>query len=268
MEKLPTIGSKEFRSLSFRDQLQVVSINIFDPELAKVGLEECLCKIDLSIPPNSPIQQSPLAGIVVKNHWAGYNASFRRDWFSIRGRCTPFEEFGIDYKKIVNVWGFTFPLLALLPGLQAVFKWVSNNSSVDSDDFVYDSTSLVVACKVYSYLESLLDKDKVERAAKNTFDSYYRRISINTAELVSLNAKNVFAEALSFFSDKDIFTFESMNSHAKTLEECQELYAYEYGDFLLHRQSRFICGRWCWPLIPSRCYEESRFHIYSWGPLC
>lgn len=246
--RIPPVGSVEFRQLEFKDQLVIVSLKIFEPERYDelAGIKpEFAPGLRLDLPPlpdiKSSVQDLPVA--FLHRYWAAYNAAFReQDYFVVDG-TSPLDYFGIEARRLVNVWGFSFSLLSLNQSLNHIFSWISIHHFN-----AYDHTALFIACKVYVYLETRLPQ-------------------LSTEEHLAFckNPNRVLEEALEWFSCYRVRTFDELNNFYPIIEECEDLAAFEYGDFVAYPPSRPAAGRWFFPLIPIAMWHAPRFRLFGWG---
>jgi len=243
LTRIPPVGSAEFRKLDFKDQLVVVSLKIFEPERYDelAGIKpEFAPSLWLDLPPLPDIkplvQDLPVA--FLHRYWAAYSSAFReQDYFVVDG-TSPLDYFGMEARRLVNVWGFNFSLLSLNTPLYYISNWISYHHFNDT----YEPTALLIACKVYVYLEMCLPHLSFCKTPNLVLES-----------------------ALNYFNRYRVRTFDELNNLYPIIEECEDLAAFEYGDFVTYHPARPAAGRWFWPLIPIAMWHAPRFRVFGWG---
>jgi len=246
---LPVIGSTAFRTLSFQDQLEICALKLFKPDEYEVVCDikstdnQTLPQKDLDYPPLPEVSVVDLPVSVLRNYWAGYSCLFRERWYleEFRG-ITPLDDFGVDYRKLVNISTFTFPVLSLEPALSYVFRWLLDKMQKSARVYL-----LLVSCKVYAYLSMQLQNE-------SAFELFRYDRSNCPFDIVS--------KALEEY--KDVKNFVTMNFVFPIVEECYEMTWFECSDLVLHEQARFKDGRYFFPLVPSGLYTAPRFRIDTW----
>jgi hypothetical protein len=244
---LPAVGTEEFKKLSFQSQLEVISLQLFDPEeyYTQVGepLEEP-SDFELDYPPLPKIELPDLPAVFLKRYWAGYSCSFREQWYRTmlgsRG-FTPLDQFDIDVGKMINVRTFNFTMLSTSSALYHIFKWIVEHLFGGS----HHPLALLYACKVLVYLDlTISDEDKLRDICKNSAGDVY-----------GLATDRYF----------DLYDFYDLNGYHPIIEECDDLLFMEGRDFIIHAQARLWEGRWYFPLVPADLYRAEKFHIFNWG---
>lgn len=244
----PAIGSKEYRALSFKEQLEIVSLKFFCPEsyetIDSVGSEDYSgLSWSIDYPDIPPLSVIGFPVSILKNYWAGYTCYYMSKWYleDYKG-LTPLDDFGINSRKLVNIWAFTFPMLSLESSLYYVFSWLVKEFKNSSRVHL-----LLLASKVYSYLYlKLRDISQFEIFHNSSVISPYRLVS----------------EAMEEY--KDIRNFTSLNFMFPIIEECYELTWFQYKELVLHEQPKKYDGRWYFPLIPAGLFTAANFRIGNW----
>lgn len=248
---LPTVGSQEYRALSFQEQLEIVSLKLFQPdeyESQQQGIElsSSVLNFVLNYPPLPPIDVVDLPVAFLKGYWAGYSCYFREKWYAgeFKG-LTPLDDFGIEYNRMVNIWTFTFPLLAVEPSIYYVMAWLIHNFPEHSALSI-----LLRACKVYLHLETQLR----ESEKFGSFKLYDYSAPGQPGKIVCNALKAL----------RDLYNFTSLNFYCPIIEQCHELTWFENSDFVMHPYARHKNGRWFFPLIPSGLFRTPHFKITTW----
>lgn len=249
---LPSVGSEAYRRLAFKDQLEIASLQLFNPDeyarrTGEAGVASPsfgLPALSLTYPSQPPFHVEDLPVAVLHKYWAGYVCSYREEWYfgvsSCRG-LSPLDIYDFEVGKLANIRTFNFSLLALERSFNNIFGWVVHEfySGVASDSALLD------ACKIYTYMAHY--PIPMKRGIHDEPDplELYRR---------SLNAY------------QDIVTFDELNEHFPIIEPCEELEYVECGEFTLISVARIYRGsnRYFYPIIPSLMYSTTHFHIRRW----
>jgi len=247
----PSIGSAEYRALSFRDQLEITALKLFDPGKYEELHEGIVKKKDPSgqtwtlpyppLPDDLDVADLPIS--VLRNYWAGYSCLYNAKWYAedYKG-LTPLDDYGIDAKKMVNIWTFTLPLFCVDPAVHYAFLWLAER---------YQSTSrihlVISAAKVYLnlYMRMLEDTSHDLFKGRSTTDPR----AVVKASLMEYNT---------------IFNFVGLNNYCPIVEECHELTWFEVGEFSLYEKPRQKGGKWFYPLIPAGLFTAPNFSIKTW----
>jgi len=236
---LPAIGSDEFKRLAYKDQLEIISLELFSPEVYLERIGTPLARPDLPYPPNPDISIEDLPVAFLRDYWAGYSCAYNEDWYLSRmGGATPLDEYDIKVGYLVNVRTFTFPLLSLVRPLFYIISWVSKSffkGEIDAD-------TIMDACKVYNWL---LHKSRRWDYLKHD------------------EATRVYRAAMTEF--KDMLLFDDLNVVYPTIEECDEQGYIENEEFVVYPTPQLLYDRAFYPLIPKDLYSTRRFSIKSWG---
>lgn len=246
---IPIIGSAAYRALSFKEQLEIVSLKLFQPEeySGESAAQDKHFDFGLEYPPLPPITVVDLPVSILRGYWAGYSCYFREKWYAGEYRgMTPLDDFGIGYSRMINIWTFTFPLLSLEAPMYYVFSWLLSRFS----DF--DVPHLLLrACKVYLYLETQLQQaDKFE-----SFKPYGMGSG-------GASPSTIVCESLEVY--REIYNFTLLNFHCPIVEECHELTWFDSNELVLHPFARRKEGRYYYPLIPSGLFRTPHFKVTTW----
>lgn len=248
---LPSIGSTEYRSLSFREQLEITALKLFRPD-EYLALQNNVTKPKASsgltwdlpypqIPDNLSVVDLPVS--VLKNYWAGYSCLFDSKWYAEDySGLTPLDDYGIECSKMVNIWTFTLPLLCLDPAVHYIFSWLMDRYSSKSKIFL-----VLLATKVYCNLYLKMVED--------TAHDIFRAKSGGDPRSV---VKRAFEEY------DNIHSFSGLNFYCPIVEECHELTWFEAGEFSLYEKPRCKDGRWFYPMIPKGLFTAPHFNIKTW----
>ena len=245
----PLIGSEAYKSLSFREQVEIAALKLFHPdeyEELHGGKPKSTSGLTWSIQyPLSldGIKVVDLPVSFVRNYWAGYSCRFHEKWYADNyAGLTPLDDYGIECKKMVNIWTFTLPLLCLDPAVHYILSYLSNKYSGDLNTQLVLS-SVKIYCNMYLKL--------VEDTAHDLFCA---KSNGNPSETVE--------RALTEYSN--IHNFVGLNYYCPTVEECSELTWLEVGEFTIYNKPRTKSGRWFYPLVPKGLFTASNFRLSTW----
>lgn len=230
-------------SLSFREQLEQVSLKLFSPQSeTNTDPSASPLNFNLEFPLGSPLEHVDLPVAFVRGHWAGYSCHFNESWYvgEFRG-MTPLDDFGVRYDKMVNIWLFTFPLVAVSPSVYYAYRWLVSNTQEDNL-----AMCLLRACKVQLVLEAELE----------TYSAFM------LSESNGYVARKIVRRALEEFSH--LYSFTMLNYYYPMIEECIELTWLEMQDLVLHPYGRARRDCWYIPMIPAGLFRSPRFRILTW----
>lgn len=241
----PVTGSGAYKALSFREQLEIVSKKLFYPSKSEI-VERSISGLSwqLNLPPLPPPEVADLPVSILKNYWAGYSCRFKEKWYFVDFRgMTPLDDFGIEHKRIVNIWSFNFPMLSLEPSMYYVFSYLLKMFKNSLRPGL-----LLLAGKVYSYLHLKL-KDLCVFELFKKYDGGgdpFRLIMDSMDEY------------------KKIRTLTSLNFMFPIIEACHEVTWFENRELVLHEEFRKKGSRWYIPLIPAGLFTVVNFRISNW----
>jgi hypothetical protein len=244
--KLPSIDSREFKALPYKEKLRILSLAFFHKdeytEQTGTGLSTPDSSILKNLPPPQPLAFYDLPAAFLRGYWTAYNCYYKEEWYAGEfGGLTPLDDFGIESKRVVNVRAFTFPLLTLDEPLYNIFLWLSRFDSATA----WRASSLLRACKVYLYLDLVM-----------------RKLSPQGFPSDGTHVSSLVSEALDRFHRE--WHFLLLNCYCPIVEECNELGYFEDGVLLLLPQARKRKDRWFVPMVPSGLFTASKFHIKNW----
>lgn len=256
LPKLPEVGSKEYRELDYKQQLEIASLKLFNPDLylARVGeggsdpVLSSFPDFSLSYPDNSgvPIPEDlPLS--FLKRYWAGYSCSFREKWYTaLPGSMgfTPLDKYGIDCGWMVNVRLFNFSIMAIYPAIRTILKWITE--VLERDEVTFET--LLDSCKIYAYM-----------AMSKPEDWPYR---INDAGKPEVDPIEMYFRVIQKY--KSIVTFDEMNDEFPLAEPSEELDYIAWEEFSILNKPRYSKGNYFFPLVPSELFTIQKFRISAW----
>lgn len=228
----------EFRGLSFREQLEVVSRKLFCQD-AKAEKTDSILTFTLDYPPLPAVQVADLPVSFLTDYWAGYSCQFNPKWYvqEYRG-LTPLDDYGVEYDRMVNIWLFTFPFLSIDASLFYVASWFLREFP-DNDL----QGLLLSSCKVYLYLEMLLQEDAMQFGEHT-------------------NKDDLVQAALCYF--QGIYSFFQINHYCPIIEDCNHLFWFEEEELALYPLVRRKGSRYYYPLIPSGLFRAPGFRMTTW----
>jgi len=238
---IPPIGSSEFKKLSFYDQLEIKSLELFNSEEYSSRVAGSAHDIneftDLTL--DIPQQEVDIVDLPVSflhKHWALYNTKFKESWYTTRpgsGGLTPLDDYDLEVGYMVNARTFNFSLLSLYPSVNSVLSWVSKNRYKGD----INANTLLDACKMYIFMLEF-EGDKYPRASK------------------------LYSMASGKFACR--YSLESLNGYLPVVEECEEVDLIEFKEFVVLPIMRSKFGRSCYPAIPSSLFCTGKFAISDW----
>lgn len=252
MAPIPVIGTEQFRCLSYKQQLEIVSLKLFDVEEynRQAGIEVLKPDLLFELPPLPEVDLPDLPVVFLDNYWAGYSARYRAEWYGVDCPLTPF---GVSEKRMVNICTFNFPMIGMLPAVYYVVDWLRNRYFTS-----HSVLSLIHACKVYIYMDNVL-----RGSHAHYLFSKYVEVKDKADPRLHTGPSQLYSDALDCLND--IITIGQMNSLQDTVQENKELiYLMQKQILVIHPQSRVMWGRRFFPLVPSDLYRDGRFHIYNW----
>lgn len=122
MLKIPAVGTESFKRLSFKEQISIAALKIFEPLEYKEKTGTSLKPLQFQYPVQNSIiiEEFPIA--FLHSYWAGYRCSFQEKWYTGEGIYSPLEEFGIQHGYLINMSIFNFSFLAVSPDIHQVFS--------------------------------------------------------------------------------------------------------------------------------------------------
>lgn len=254
MATLPAVGTEEFRRLPYQQQLEIASLQLFDPDEygRQIGEEEEEEPPSLDFPPLPEVDLPDLPVSFLNNYWAGYSVSYRTEWY---GGNSPLLTHNICEQRLVNICTFTFPLIALTPPIFYIITYLKRHWFTS-----YSILSLTHACKVLVYLDQVLRG----RDAHYLFSEWEEIKRKADRELIEEQALGLYTRALDCL--RDVSSITQINEIQDTVEDNRPLlFKIQRQALVVHQQARCLGGRWFFPLVPSDLYFDGRFHIYNWG---
>lgn len=250
---IPVIGSSAFRKLDFKTQLEIKSLELFNPDeyWSRVGGNGKSCPsgilpdFEISYPPNDPSSLADLPVSFLKKYWAGYSCIFREEWYMEDGSrgLSPLDYYDLDHGYMINTHTFNFSFLCVYPSLRNILLWLSDNVHHE-----LTSDTLLEACKIFAYID-LTDWSEIPKRKTR-----FGRIESDPAQC--------YAMAIMMFSG--CYTFDDLNGQYPLAEPCEELDYLELEEYVLLRITRLFQKRFCFPLVPAGLYRSSRFKISNW----
>lgn len=254
-DRVPEVGSVEFRALPYQGKLEILSLQLFNPDeyARRTGKLPPPATVASCSDPSIP--SSGLASLIIADlpvaflsqHWAGYQCRFREDWYPI----APWDRYGIQCRRAFSIYAFTFSMLSLESALHFIYRWISN----EFYEGRHTPSGLLQACKAYLFLTDYLQAIEEAAVFKPGLST------INKPSLLSPG--RILAGALDMFSAYR--SLEAFNGDYPIIEDTLELMCIVDGDFLILDKARAYQGRWYYPLIPSSMYRASQFAITTWG---
>lgn len=251
---LPAVGTEKFKRLPLKDQLEIVSLQLFNPDeySRRVGETRAASpssglpdlKLDYPAQPPFSIDDFPVA--FLHKYWVGYVCGYKESWYiSLPGSrgVTPLDVYGYEVGRLDSLRTFNFSLLALNPAVHTSFRWVLqsyfNNEA--------NEQALLDACKVYTYIvhHNKLPMKRRGFAEVPDVDALYK---------------------LAMREYMGMLTFEDLNEYFPMLEPCEELDYLEWNEFAMLSTYRTYrgCDRAFYPVIPASMWTTSRFSIKAW----
>lgn len=245
---VPAINSDEFRKLTYKQKLEILSLRFFNPEeYSKLQSTSEPSLLDLPEIPELAVPDTPI--VFLDNFWAGYSSKYRKEWY----RIGMLDEYNVKHKHVVNVNAFNFPFLCLDNATFNVFTWLKTHYFIE-----YSMLTIIHAAKVYMYLSSILCGIDNYRIF-----SQWKEIRM-LAEDTNKHASEIYRNALDVF--KNQIDVKQLNDTQKVINICDKMLRWVYLDkIVVHEQARNMNNRWFFPLVPSFLYMDRRFHIYNWG---
>lgn len=257
---LPAVGTEEFRCLSYKQQLEIASLQLFDPDEynRQIGTSQNtnasidLLDYGLISLPDIDLPDLPVA--FIDNYWAGYSAKYKAEWYSL---CSPLDEYNICWRRMVNVYAFNFPFIGMLPAIYYIVTYLRRRFFTSSFTII----TLIHACKVFIYLDHVLR----DNGAHYLFSKWAEiRDKADSRLKAETSALRLYQDALDCMDN--IYSLSDVNSIQETIENNKSiLYSIQQQTLVVHPMARSFNGRWFFPLIPRGLYNDGRFHIYNWG---
>jgi len=242
------LGSREFKSLSFKDQLGALndylrnparyagiisqvdsSYNYIDTLLEKVSdkLENPFPSV---LPDNLPI-------FFVPRHWAAYVATYNSSWFE--EGLSPVDILGFEHCRIMGIQLFNFPLLCCDILTRNIMEWLAEKKPKLTRDLIY------YAARMRTTAEYFFDPSEVEN---------YRQMDLKDLWNVSL------VELDGFFKLEDINEVWPIMEYDDLVEGVEdETFVLYYPKAQYANKRAFI------PLIPSELMSTGKFKLRDWG---
>jgi len=247
---LPVVGSTKFRELSFKSQLEIISLKLFDPDeyarQAGLATSDAYLGLQLDYPPLPEIALADMPVAFLEHYWAGYSCAFKKEWYG----DNLFRKFGIECRRMVNIWTFNFSFISLEPSIQYIMKWLMKFKLIS----YCGSIVLLHACKILMHLEKCLIKDRLDE---------FRQDPFKESKKASEGSLKIYDQALVGYNH--LFKLADVNDYYPLMEDINELDMIDHQLLLVHPTSRPRDSRWFYPLIPVKMYNvDSKFHIYNW----
>lgn len=238
MNNFPRIGSEPFRQLGFKDQLEVISLQLFQPDEYRrlAGLNISFeFYTQLEYPPLPKIELPELPVCFLENYWAAYNCKFRPEWYG--AGMTPMDEFGVKARRMISVWMFNFPFIAMITPVRHIWQWTSNRGSTPE--------RLLQTAKVYAHLD------------------YTLRDTVLSKEFEDNHGQKIYNEAMGRMYKYE--TVQELNADFPAVQETDQLLFVESQDLIILDKGLTRQRRWFYPLIPVRMKQAEFFRMRDWG---
>jgi len=258
---LPRVGSQEFSSLDFKQQLFILNLYLYDKDkyrtFARIDDPGELVYIDKSLDEIGKMKIRPdpnidLPASFVEGCWSAYISYYDPIWW--KDEVSPIEELGLDHKRMLGIQFFNFPLLSLDSISRMMLSWLFDHpkkTKEQSDVFYY----LIKMIAAWTYFRGD-DKELSPENIKKTFDpKAMNRImtDIWNLSVTNLNTCN---------------TITALNGDYPVVEDNERLiYLVEDNTLVLYTKTRHKDGRSYVSLIPSDLYFKSKFYIRDWDLL-
>jgi len=234
---VPAVGTEGFRNLSFKDQLEILSLQLFQPDQYNDLIGKPKANLILEYPPLPDIQADQVPVSFMDNYWAGYSCKYNDRWYKDQ-LCgfTPLDEFGVQCRRMVNIFLFDFPFMSMSTAVYYAFSHVRKVNQLDAP------TSLLIALKIIAYMELELHQD-------------------NLHEVTGGDISKVRSKAM--YKYRSQLTLDEFNGYYPMIYESEYLHAMEYEELVPTAFPKPRHRRWYYPLVPSKLYSGP-FHIYTW----
>jgi len=251
LSDLPAVGTEAYRRLSFHEQLEIASLQLFSPEEydQKVG-KSSVASPSAGLPdlpyPQQQYEVEDLPVSFLHKYWAGYKCSYREQWYlNLNGSrgITPLDEYGYDVDWFVNLRAFNFSILSLTPAIHYILTWVRALAHRNDTS----EKALLDSCKVYTYIAHHDDDLPMRKNRRGQWE---------------LDPVETYLAALKEYWS--LTSFDELNEYHPMVEPCEELDYISWHEFSIYSQAKYRHRRWFYPVVPNKLFLARRFSIKEW----
>jgi len=240
--KVPAVNTKEFKSLSFKEQLWIYNLLLNDPERYASLIGEPICDKSVEYVDDKikrvlreknigkpEVDHLPPIGFIT-DHWAAYSAFYNPHWFD--HEFSPLDGLGLRHLRVFSFQLFTFPLLVL------------DRNSYDILTLLKDSPTPHEIANMFYYLVK-------SRAA----GEYFQKGKFNPEVAVALG----YSKLSSYVEINDINGMWPIAEPSDIIDLIEDdTYA------MLSDQPRWLSHHVLIPLIPTDLLQKRQFNIKHW----
>lgn len=255
-DSVPTIKSREFKNLPWKDQLYVTALYLRSPDRYKelaglfisdpslLYLDDRIKTLRQELIPLPESKEDPPFSII-ENYFAGYSMRYASFWY---GDISPLDDYDIQhfsffkYIQLVN-----FPLISFDYISVQILKWLTESEfGRDSAELLYLMFRMRVVIEFF--MPELLNLQNNNRAWKSV---RFKKILTSSSDMLN-----------------GTLTIQGLNGDWPLMMDHDVLDWIDSGSFIMFNKVKLFKGRYYCPLIPADLPElSSDFRIRDWDLL-